>query len=68
MTPPWNNRPADADAVWTERLREADPGVREARRPFDAGEGLRRLAAGAGLVPLAPAPRRPSPVPAAGST
>jgi hypothetical protein len=57
VTPPWNNRPADADAVWTERLREADPGVREARRPFDAGEGLRRLAAGAGLVPLAPAPR-----------
>ncbi|MEU9671085.1 hypothetical protein AB0E25_37115 [Streptomyces bobili] len=61
MISPGNKRPADAETTWTERLREADPVVREPRRAFDVGEGLRRLAADAGYVPSAPTP-------AAGST
>ncbi|MYR58828.1 hypothetical protein GTY54_22160, partial [Streptomyces sp. SID625] len=54
MTPLPNKRLADVEATWTERLREADPVVREPRRPFDVGEGLRRLAADAGYVRPAP--------------
>ncbi|MFD9132837.1 hypothetical protein ACFVZA_10440 [Streptomyces bottropensis] len=50
-----NKRLANAETTWTERLREADPVVREPRRAFDVGEGLRRLAADAGYVPSAPA-------------
>jgi len=57
MTPSWSRRPAEADVIWAERLRGADPLIREPRRPFDAGEGLRRLAADAGFVPPAPAHR-----------
>ncbi|MFD8609563.1 hypothetical protein [Streptomyces sp. NPDC059631] len=58
MTPLPNKRLADVETTWTARLREADPVVREPRRPFDVGEGLRRLAADAGYV--RPAPSRPA--------
>ncbi|MET9483606.1 hypothetical protein [Streptomyces sp. NPDC006638] len=56
MTPSaWNKSPAETEVIWSRRLREADPTVREERRPFDVGEGLRRLAADAGYVRPVPA-------------
>ncbi|WP_324790417.1 hypothetical protein [Streptomyces sp. H51] len=55
MTSVRNKRPAEAETTWAERLREADPVVREPRRPFDVAEGLRRLASDAGYAPTAPA-------------
>lgn len=59
MTPPvWSKRLAEAEATWTRRLAETDPFVQEERRPFDAAEGLRRLAADAGYT--RPAPSRPA--------
>ncbi|MER7057625.1 hypothetical protein [Streptomyces sp. NPDC000351] len=54
MTSSWTERPVEAETAWAERLREADPVVREPRRPFDVGEGLRRLAAEGGYAPSGP--------------